>query len=96
MRNDGDQRSGSASALGAESRQFDPGIPDCMKQKRTKLKPTAPKEKRWPSTSDEWHKYIEYCASAEYEDYVHDCEVREYKKSEKYKQVQQLADKFKK
>jgi hypothetical protein len=67
-----------------------------MKQKRTKPRPTAPKGKRWPSTSDEWHKYIEDCAAAEYEDYAHDCEVRKYKKSEKYKQAQQLAEEFKK
>jgi hypothetical protein len=68
-----------------------------MKQKRTKPRPTRPKGKRWPpSTSEEWHEYIEDCANAEYLDWIHDCKQREYKKSEKYKQAQQLADQFKK
>jgi hypothetical protein len=67
-----------------------------MKQKRTKPRPTRPKGQRWPSSSEEWHAYIENCAAAEYEDWIHDCEVREYKKSDKFKQGQDLADKFKK
>lgn len=68
-----------------------------MKQKRTKPRPTSPKGKRWPpANSEEWHQYIEDCANAEYLDWTNDCEVREYKKSEKYKQAQQLAEKFKK
>jgi len=67
-----------------------------MKQKRTKPRPTPPKGKRWPSTSAEWDKYVEECAVAEYLDYLHDVEVRKYKKSDKYKQGQQLADKYKK
>jgi hypothetical protein len=67
-----------------------------MKQNRTKPRPISPKGKRWPSSSEEWHKYVEDCAVAEYEDWIHDCEIREYKKSEKYKQAQDLAEKFKK
>ena len=67
-----------------------------MKQKRTKPRPTSPKGERWPSSSEEWHKYVEDCANVEYLDWIHDCEIREYKKSDKYKQGQQLADYFKK
>ena len=66
-----------------------------MKQYITKPRPTRPKGKRWPSSSEEWHKYVEDCANAEYLDWIGDIEYREYKKSEKYKQGQQLADKFK-
>lgn len=58
--------------------------------KRTKPRPTRPKGQRWPSSSEEC------AAAAEYLDYLGDVERREYKKSDKYKQVQQLADKFKK
>lgn len=67
-----------------------------MKQKRTKPRPTSPKGERWPCSSDEWHAYIEDCAAAEHEDWIHDCDEREYKKSEKYKQGRNLADQFKK
>jgi len=66
-----------------------------MKQKRTKPRPTRPKGKRWPSSSEEWHKYVEDCATAEYLDWLGDVERREYKKSDKFKQAQQLAEKFK-
>lgn len=66
-----------------------------MKQKRTKPRPTRPKGQRWPSSSEEWHKYVEDCAVAEYLDWLGDIERREYQKSDKFKQGQQLADKFK-
>jgi len=60
-----------------------------------KPKPTKPKGQRPPETSEEWHKYIEHLALLEDLDWAHDCNEREYKKSEKYKQGQDLADKFK-
>lgn len=60
-----------------------------MKQKRIKPRPTRPKGERWPFSSEDR-------ASLDDEDWAHDCEKREYKKSEKHKQGQQLADKFKK
>jgi len=67
-----------------------------MKQKRTKPRSTRPKGKRWPSSSEEWHAYIEDCALLDDEDWARDVKEREYKKSDKYKQGQQLADQFKK
>ena len=52
-----------------------------MKQYRTKS--------RWLSSSEDR-------ATAEYKDWIHDLEQREYKKSDEHKQAQQLADQFKK
>lgn len=60
-----------------------------MKQKRTKPRPIS--KKRW--STDRWDTYLEH---AEHEDWVYDCELREYKKSDKYKQGQDLAEQFKK
>ena len=68
-----------------------------MKSKRTKPRPTAPKGKRWPpSSKEEWTKYLDALEHGESLDMEHDRAVAKYKKSEKYQQAQQLADKFKK
>ena len=67
-----------------------------MKRKCNKPKPTRPKGERWPETREEWDRYVEDCATAEYLDWIHDVEKREYKKSAKYKEGLELADKFKK
>jgi len=66
------------------------------KQKRTKPPPIRPKEERWPPpTSELQKKHIEDLANAEYEDWAHDCEMREWKRSEDYKVRKDLADRFK-
>ena len=54
-----------------------------MKQKRIKPRPISPKGSRSCAYPDD------------YLDYVHDCEMREYKKSDKFKQGQKLIEKFK-
>jgi hypothetical protein len=59
-----------------------------MKQKRTKPRPTRTKGERWPATREDR-------ATAEYLDWIHDVKEREYKKSAKYKEGQDLAEKFK-
>jgi hypothetical protein len=55
-----------------------------MKQNKLKPRPTRPKNSRSGASGDYDHR-----------DWIHDCEMREYKKSDKYKQGQKLAEKFK-
>jgi hypothetical protein len=55
-----------------------------MKQKRIKPRPIRPKGSRSSASGDYDHR-----------DWFRDCQEREYKKSDKYKQGQKLAEKFK-
>jgi len=61
-----------------------------------KPKNTLPKGERLPVTPEERKRHIEKLAIAEYLDYFNDCKRREYKKSDKYQQAGELADKFSK
>lgn len=56
-----------------------------MKQNRLKPRPIRPKGSRSSA----------YNGDYEHQDWIRDCQEREYKKSEKYKEGQSLLEKFK-